>query len=83
MRVLLYKGLSSDFGVAQFVSLMHGSMLKSQSFFPTSLAIAFRASTAQTNQICEYFFFGLFVFFLCKENDIHCSHNKGDFIQNV
>jgi hypothetical protein len=43
-----YDGLELLFGVFQLelASLMHGSSLKFQSFFPNCLAISLRASTA-------------------------------------
>ena len=53
VRVLLNRGLSADFGVAQLVwvvSFRHGSTLKSQSVFPICVAISSRAATANTNQ---------------------------------
>lgn len=57
MTVLLQRGKLSDLFVAQFVSLMHGSMLKFQSFFPICLAISFSVSTAPTNKIHQKFYF--------------------------
>jgi hypothetical protein len=48
--VLLYNGLSSEGGVIQLESL-HGFTLKSQSFFPSCVAISRRASTAHIKHI--------------------------------
>jgi hypothetical protein len=44
--LVLYNGLESSFGVFQLGSLMHGSTLNFQSFFPNCPAISLRASTA-------------------------------------